>query len=325
MKSRAKKILLCVSAVIVIGFLSYQFVYARVYNQSNMDQDYTIGADVNQLTIEQIVEDMYHFPNRFAGTKSNALAVQYIRNYFRETGLEPYYGDSYYHSFYSESLKCSRYYMLPVDGMVENVIGKIKGQDSTKAIFITAHMDSFLGKGVLDNASGVAALLETAKKLSGKLKPGEYPVDIVFVAFNAEESGMEGSKALYSDISRHYLEFYNINMDCVGAVNRPLAVKNLYENSQELYREFLPYLEKHQIPYRDIVYAADSDGDPLGSSDHETFQENGHAAIILGEDEIRGITNTRRDKDMAILDFPELYRLTDTVADFLESTDGKIY
>ena len=325
MKTKTKKIILAVIVILILaGFIGYRS-YTKVYNQSNVKQDTEIGSNIEKLSIETVVSDMYDFPNRFAGTKSNAIAVQYIRNYFRESGLEPYEGDSYYQSFASEYLKCSRYYMIPVHGTVENVVGRIQGEDSNKAIVISAHMDSYLGKGVIDNASGTAALLEVAKRLARQLQEGEYPVDIIFASFNAEECGLIGSSAFYEDVSNRYAEFYNINMDCVGALDKPLAVKNLYENSAELYRDFIPYLEKHQIPYKDIVYAADEDGEPLGASDNEVFQENGHAAIILGEDAVRGITNTKKDKELSILDFPELDRLADAVEDFVLTTAGKIY
>lgn len=329
MKSKKKKVLLYLVAFILTLFISalvlYKGIYAKVYNQTNTEQNTEIGSNVDQISLEDIVQDMYDFPNRFAGTKSNALAGQYIRNYFRETGLESYYDDGYYHSFYSENLKNSRYYMLNITGTVENVVGKITGKDSSRAVIITAHFDSFLGKGIIDNASGIAVLLQISQTISNKVQSNEYPVDLIFVAFNSEENGMVGSKAFYDEISKDYTAFYNINIDCVGVANKPLAFKNSHANSEALYQDFLPFLEKYKIPYRDILYAADQDGDPLGSSDHEVFQDNGHAAIILGEDEIRGITNTKKDKDISILDFHELNRLTDAVTDFILSTNGHIY
>lgn len=325
MKKWMKRIIFSAAAIAFIGFVYYKGVYSKVYNQENTKQDLEIGADVENLTMKQIVKDMYNFPDRFAGTKANARAVQYVRNYFREAGLESYYEDSYYHRFYGEYLKCSRYYMLKVDGEVENVIGKISGKDSKRAVVISAHLDSFLGKGVLDNASGVAALLQTAKRLAADFEPGEYAVDIIFAAYNAEESGMLGSDAFYKDLSAHYTELYNINLDCVGAADRALAVKNLEKNSEKLYEDFLPFLDKHGIPYKDSAYAADPDGDPMGSSDHRAFQENGRAAIVLGEADLLGYSNTKKDKDLNVLDYSELDRLADAVEDFVVTTDGKIY
>lgn len=325
MKSKWKKLLIIFGVIIILAFILYKGFYSRVYNQSNTKQDTTIGTNISELSMEAIVDDLYAFPNRFAGTKSNAKVVQYVRNYFREINLEPYSGDNYYHSFYGEYLKCSRYFMVQINGTVENVVGRIKGKDSTKAVVITAHLDSFLGKGVIDNASGVAVLLKTAETLSGIFQTDSYPVDIIFVAFNAEESGLVGSEAFYKDLSKKYTEFYNINLDCVGVKDKSLAVKNEYPNSAELYRDFLPFFEKYNIPYENIAYAADEDGDAAGSSDNQVFQENGHAAIVLGETKLLGFTNTRKDKDISMLDFEEMERLMEAVADFVIKADGKIY
>lgn len=325
MKSYVKKIPVFIAIIVLVGFIGYKGFYARVHNQSNTPQNYEIGTNIKDLTIKSIVKDMCDFPNRFAGTRSNAKAVQYIRNYFHAVGLAPYFEDSYYHSFQGEYLKCSRYYMLNVNGTVENTVGYLKGKDSSKAIVISAHMDSYLGKGVLDNASGVAALLKTTDSLLHKLKSGDYPVDLIFVAFNAEECGLLGSEAFYKELTERYSDFYNINMDCVGAMDKPLAAKTLYENSQKLYQDFIPFLDKHQIPRQDIVYAAFSDGEPVGNSDNMIFQENGHAAIVLGDHGLVGYTNTRKDSTFDIIDYAELNRLADTVTDFVLSSNGKIY
>ncbi|CEK40098.1 peptidase M28 family protein [[Clostridium] sordellii VPI 9048] len=46
------------------------------------------------------------------------------------------------------------------------MFGKIKGKDSSKAVIISAHLDSLGSKGVIDNASGVSALLDTSKNIS---------------------------------------------------------------------------------------------------------------------------------------------------------------
>ena len=92
---------------------------------------------------------MVNFPDRFAGTKANAEAGQYIRNYFKAAGLQPYMNGEagYYHSFQGTWLKNSAYYQIPVNGTVENVAGKIIGADASKAVVISAHFDSFMIKG----------------------------------------------------------------------------------------------------------------------------------------------------------------------------------
>ncbi|MEO8044656.1 MAG: M20/M25/M40 family metallo-hydrolase [Spartobacteria bacterium] len=86
-----------------------------------------------------------------------------------------------------------------------NVVGKIEGSDAQKKdeyIIFSAHWDH-LGRdanlkgdqiynGALDNASGVAALLEIAQAFT-KL-PQPQPRSILFMATTAEESGLLGAK-----------------------------------------------------------------------------------------------------------------------------------
>ena len=61
-----------------------------------------------------------------------------------------------------------------------------------------------------------------------------------FNADNAEECGIGGSRPFYEALSKRYEAFYNINMDVVGAVDKPLAFNNLDANSAELYAVALP-------------------------------------------------------------------------------------
>jgi aminopeptidase N len=89
-----------------------------------------------------------------------------------------------------------------------NVIGVLPGANpafANEAVIVSAHYDH-LGRsgpgvrvgevgqvhpGADDNASGVAVLLELARTLAAA---GAPPRTIVFVAFSAEESGLQGSK-----------------------------------------------------------------------------------------------------------------------------------
>ena len=69
MKSRTKKGILYVSIFIMIlgpaSSVLYWGIYKKVYNQTNVAQNTKIGANVGQLSLENIVDDMYNFPNRF--------------------------------------------------------------------------------------------------------------------------------------------------------------------------------------------------------------------------------------------------------------------
>jgi Zn-dependent M28 family amino/carboxypeptidase len=86
-----------------------------------------------------------------------------------------------------------------------NIVGELKGSDPTLSkqyVLVSAHLDHLgvgapingktIYSGAMDDASGVATVLETAKKLSqAKTRPKR---SILFVIFTAEEKGLLGSR-----------------------------------------------------------------------------------------------------------------------------------
>lgn len=84
MKNKTKQILTILASLVVIVaascLIAYYGFYARVYNLSNVAQNTVFDSNIDELTLERIVSDMVAFPDRFAGTKANAEAGQYIRN-----------------------------------------------------------------------------------------------------------------------------------------------------------------------------------------------------------------------------------------------------
>ena len=113
-----------------------------------------------------------------------------------------------------------------------NVLGRLEGSDSKlkdECVIYSAHWDH-LGKdeklkgdqifnGALDNASGVAALLELAEAFV-KLKPAPKR-SVIFLAVTAEENGLLGAK-YYSENPLYPLAktVANINMDGVNQWGR---------------------------------------------------------------------------------------------------------
>jgi hypothetical protein len=77
-------------------------------------------------------------------------------------------------------------------GQSGNLVARIPGQDSSRAIILGAHIDSANSPGAADNALNAAALLETARVLdAGAVQP---PADIYLVWFGSEELGFYGSQ-----------------------------------------------------------------------------------------------------------------------------------
>lgn len=116
---------------------------------------------------------------------------------------------------------------------VANVIGLIPGSDPVlreNYIIIGAHfdhvgdnMDGTYNPGALDNASGIAAMLEIARVINeNKIKPKQ---SILFVAFNGEESGLNGSTYYVENSLYPLYKSVMINMDMIGAASgKPLSI-----------------------------------------------------------------------------------------------------
>lgn len=88
-------------------------------------------------------------------------------------------------------------------------------EEPESIIYVTSHLDSVMGApGATDNASAVAAVLELAKQYKDVDTGG---VEIHFVAFGGEESGLLGSAAYVSQIPEEDKAIaINFNMDMLS-------------------------------------------------------------------------------------------------------------
>jgi hypothetical protein len=116
--------------------------------------------------------------SRAAGSAGEQAAAAYIEAAFREAGYAP----------------AVRSFSLRGNGRSANVVA-VKPGRSSREILLGAHYDSEArGRGADDNASGVGVLLEMATLLRNV----ESPYTLRFVAFGAEEAGLQGSRHFVS-------------------------------------------------------------------------------------------------------------------------------
>jgi aminopeptidase YwaD len=133
---------------------------------------------------------------RGLGTEGKILAKNYIARHFSDHGLKPA-GDDYFQHF---DLRIG---MARVPAT--NVVGFLPGSDSVlqaEYIVIGAHYDHLgyeydnservIYHGADDNASGTAVLIELAGYFSRN--PELRGRSIIFIAFDAEESGLLGAE-----------------------------------------------------------------------------------------------------------------------------------
>lgn len=161
-----------------------------------------------------------------------------------------------------------------------NLLGLIPGDGSTnETIIIGAHLDhlGFGGKGsgslrpdekaihngADDNASGTAGLLEIAEKLSAISEPLKR--DVLFIAFDAEEKGLLGSK--------YFVDNPTINLENVSAMLNMDMIGRLKDSSltvggtgtSPLFEPLLDSLQQNH-PLK-ISYSKEG----YGPSDHSSF------------------------------------------------------
>ena len=151
-----------------------------------------ITVEESRKTLSYLASD--EMEGRKPGNPGNFIAVSFIKKEFESYGLETHLQKFTYTFRWRVGL--IRWRTVEIETM--NVIGVLKGT-SDKHVVIGAHMDH-LGldgdgdayNGADDNASGTTAILELAEAFG---KSDARPKDtIVFIAFNAEELGLLGSK-----------------------------------------------------------------------------------------------------------------------------------
>ena len=166
---------------------------------------------------------------RATGTPGSTWAQAGIARQFASTGLLPS-GASYFHGFRSDT-------GLPA----HNIIGFLPGF-GPRYVVIAAHYDNIgtLGgkmyPGADSNASGVAALLTIAKMFKHLQELGRsFSHTIIFVALDAKEQSLGGSRQLWREIENGLLTDPKtgipvsekqidrmVNIDQVGGTEAPL-------------------------------------------------------------------------------------------------------
>ena len=176
---------------------------------------------------------------RETGKPGQKMAAAYIANHFRNIGIPPYKGKTYYQRFKVKSgrhlCKCDDCDVNLVKKIFgnrnkikgENVLGYIEGTDlKDELIIITAHYDhlgkhdSIIFNGADDDASGTAGVLEIAEAFMLAKKEGKGPRrSILIMPVSGEEKGLLGSK-YYTDNPIYPLDktIANLNIDMIGRI-----------------------------------------------------------------------------------------------------------
>ncbi|HEX2694313.1 MAG TPA: M28 family peptidase, partial [Acidobacteriota bacterium] len=233
-------------------------------------RDPLIGAiadSVSRENLRALIKSLQDFGTRRTGTPGCDAAETFVVNYFYKQGLRAFVT--------SGALNGAR-----------SAVGELKGTNFPDDIVIVcAHLDSTspepdtLAPGADDDASGTAAVMETARVLARH--PTDYTVR--FIAFTGEEQGLYGSQA-YSIAARDLKERIVgvVNLDMIAYADRMPEDLDVFVNSAS---EWMGYrIAQDAGEYAGLSVKTRVDPSMV-YSDHASFWDNGYAALLAIEDE----------------------------------------
>ena len=269
-----------------------------IVQEENLDGKFTVSEVVEYLCSEKVKDREYN-------KEGNQKATEYIDELYKQLNLEFVFGKSYLDNF-------------SYDGRnISNVIGKISGNDSSTAIILTAHFDAWFN-GAVDNASGVATVLEIAKLLEDTSKKESLNYDVIFLMTNGEMALFAGSRDFVTKLEQlQYQNIFNINIDCVGMKDsynsNPLGLKTLsrISESQILYSGIKEIFNNNNIDFVDdypTEKAKIAFEQNMGVSDYFAFEENDYPNIHICQQGISEFILNEKDTP-ELLDYKKIEKL----------------
>jgi len=139
----------------------------------------SIGKDLSTLCSDR-------FAGRNLGSQGLIMAAEYLEGRMKELGIEPALDSGYRQQFAASDSTIG-----------VNLVGRIGSRGSAHHVILGAHYDHLgvddegeIYHGADDNASGVCAVLEAARRLRADPPRGE----ILVILFSGEEEGLLGSR-----------------------------------------------------------------------------------------------------------------------------------
>ena len=214
---------------------------------------------------------------RLAGSPGGEKARAYVLGRLKDAGVVAV-GDTFERPFTFPSRAAG-------ERKGVNLVGVIRGtRDPDHYVVLTAHYDHIgvrngeVFNGADDNASGVAALLAAAEHFV-RARPEH---SLLFVAFDAEEAGLQGAKAFMREPPVPVAAMIvNVNMDMIGRD----PANRLFATGVYHYPYLKPYLAAVAQPPVVLAFGHDTPGekeDWTKDSDHYVFHEAGIPWIYFG-------------------------------------------
>jgi Zn-dependent M28 family amino/carboxypeptidase len=241
------------------------------------------------FTAEQLMADVTllaapDMAGRRLGTPGNAKAREWILQQFKAASLEPL-GKDYQLPFSFERRQQGSAAPEKMSGV--NLAGVCRGTGAKDngAMVITAHYDHLgvrdgaIYYGADDNASGVTVLIALARQC----RQSPWTHDAVFVAFDAEELGLQGARAFVSapPLPKER-QAVNINFDMVARGDKGELYVAGTSHTPSLRKVLQPVSGRATIK---MLFGHDSGGgqnDWTSQSDHSAFHSAGVPFLYFG-------------------------------------------
>lgn len=204
--------------------------------------------------LRKTVQELAAFGDRSVGSQGNRAVADYLHKRLSGLGLTVVFQGA----------------------EQRNVVALLKGTHAAprEVLMVGAHYDSAKkSPGATDNGAGVAIVLEQARNLHDK----QFPYDIKFAFWNAEETGGNGSKAYVKEAleKKETLSFY-LNFDSVGFDSGQSLLDLMYNAQSEKIAKQVPELNtRYQLGY------TITQNTKKCFSDHRPFWDAGFCAMML--------------------------------------------
>lgn len=236
-------------------FILFTIFSVNLYSQN---KEFNIEKSIYYLASDQL-------EGRFPSTNGDTLAVEFVENVFKDFNLQPLFNSFFQEVVFKDihSLSQNSKQAGPKSKLSRNVVAMIQGSDpvlKNEYIVIGAHLDHLgyggpmsgsrskdinkVHYGADDNASGVALMLDLARKFS--LNPTKR--SIIFIAFACEEKGLNGSKQFLEALPFETKKIVAmLNFDMVGKLkNNNLTVGGI-KTSNKSEKIVKKYSDKYNL------------------------------------------------------------------------------
>lgn len=237
---------------------------SEIIEQVNID---SLVKTVRELSGEDsalIDGDMERIKHRVSRWGNN-LAAAYIKQRFEEYGIEVFQHD------YRNGGR--------------SILGTIKGTTNPDSIYIMcAHYDAVADYCADDNATGTAAVLETARLLKDKCLENT----LIFALWDEEERGLIGAK-YYANLAFGRGDAIKgvFNMDMMGYDSDTNFVFDIHTTS-EPYNQALKDSMLYLVDTLNLKLVPQVINPGTNRSDHAAFWAKGYPAVFFGESFLGG-------------------------------------